>query len=102
DGIRDKLVTGVQTCALPILVLAAQQGDTIGLSLSHKRRSEGEAGRVVIEGIRDVQLNLEAPENEGAFLASLAVSRLPNRDMFARSEERRVGEEGELRVVRGR
>ena len=66
------------------VVLAAQHRDTIDLSLSHKRRSEGETGRVVIEGIRDIQLNLEAAdENETAFLTSLAVSRLPNHDLFA-------------------
>ena len=66
------------------VVLATQHLDTVGLSLCHKRRSEGAAGRVVIEGIRDITLNPEAPEeNEVAFLASLSVSQLPNRDMFA-------------------
>src|SRR2546425_1902469 len=32
DGIRDKLVTGVQTCALPISIIAIKQVNLRGLS----------------------------------------------------------------------
>lgn len=66
------------------LVLFTQHRDAVNLSLAHKRWSQGEAGKVVIEGVRQAPLNLNAPSTEEAtFLASLAVSRLPTRDLFA-------------------
>lgn len=67
------------------LVLVAAQGDTISLSLAHKRRSQGETGKVVIEDIRrTAPFQPDRPKAEEAkFLASLAVSSLPNRDLFA-------------------
>src|SRR5205823_6842849 len=50
DGIRDKLVTGVQTCALPILrsleadeTLLVQSGEPVGIFTTHK-----DAPRVLI------------------------------------------------------
>src|SRR5687767_2249715 len=33
DGIRDKLVTGVQTCALPILRIAPSSASTVALTV---------------------------------------------------------------------
>src|SRR2546427_6682367 len=68
DGIRDLTVTGVQTCALPILF--AQQGDKPGQA---RANSQG--------------LNL-AHEQQ---LASLAAALLHSTRQ--RSEERRVGKE---------
>jgi Domain of unknown function (DUF4391) len=66
------------------LVLVTEHRDTINLSLAHKRWSQGEAGKVVIEDVRQVPLNPDTPSTEEAsFLASLAVSRLPARDLFA-------------------
>src|SRR5687767_15491326 len=38
DGIRDKLVTGVQTCALPILSDARGYDTGTGVIPSHRRR----------------------------------------------------------------
>lgn len=66
------------------LVLVTEQRDVLNLSLAHKRRSQGEAGRVVVEDVRQVQLNRDgtAPE-ETTFLVSLGVSRLPSRNLFA-------------------
>ena len=66
------------------LVLITEYRDTVRLSLAHKRWSQGEAGKVVIEQVRQVPLDKGAPSaEEAAFLASLAVSRLPARDLFA-------------------
>jgi len=65
------------------LVLAAGQDGAVSLSLAHKRWSQGEAGKVVIEDLRLVALSLDAPSNqEDAFLASIAVSRLPSQNIF--------------------
>jgi hypothetical protein len=65
------------------LVLAAGQDGAVSLSLAHKRWSQGEAGKVVIEDVRLVALSLDAPSNqEDAFLASIAVSRLPSQNIF--------------------
>jgi hypothetical protein len=66
------------------LVLVTEHRDAVNLSLAHKRWSQGEAGKVVIEDVRQALLNLDAPSTEETtFLASLAVSSLPNRDLFA-------------------
>lgn len=67
------------------VVLVAAHGDTVSLSLAHKRRSQGEADEVVIEDVRrTVPFDPYGPTAEEAlFLASLAVSSLPNRDLFA-------------------
>jgi Domain of unknown function (DUF4391) len=67
------------------LVLVAAQGDTVTLSLAHKRWSQGETGKVVIEDVhRTAPFRPDAPKaDEALFLASLAVSSLPNRDLFA-------------------
>lgn len=66
------------------LVLVTQHRDTVNLSLAHKRWSQGEAGKVVIEDVRQVLLNTDTPVvEEASFLASLALSRLPASDLFA-------------------
>lgn len=66
------------------LVLVTEHSDKVSLSLAHKRWSQGEAGKVVIEQVRQVPLDPGAPSaEEAAFLASLAISRLPARDLFA-------------------
>lgn len=66
------------------LVLVAAHGDTVSLSLAHKRWSQGETGEVVIEDVRrTAPFRPDTPTAEEAlFLASLAVSRLPTRDLF--------------------
>lgn len=67
------------------LVLVAAHGDTVSLSLAHKRWSQGETGKVVIEDVhRTAPFRPDTPTaQEDSFLASLAVSGLPNRDLFA-------------------
>lgn len=67
------------------VVLLTEQGGAISLSLAHKRRSQGEAGEVVVEEVRRTapfHPNSLTAE-EAHFLASLAVSGLPNRNLFA-------------------
>jgi len=67
------------------VVLVSVQGDGVSLSLAHKRWSQGETGAVVIEDVRrTAPLRPDSPVvNEGAFLASLALSGLPRRDLYA-------------------
>jgi len=67
------------------LVLVATHGDTVSLSLAHKRWSQGETGKVVIEDVRrTAPFRPDTPTAEEApFLASLAVSSLPTRDLLA-------------------
>jgi hypothetical protein len=66
------------------LVLVSAHGDIVSLSLAHKRWSQGETGKVVIEEVRRSALfRPDSPTaEEAAFLASLAVSGLPGRDLF--------------------
>src|SRR2546425_8710331 len=73
DGIRDKLVTGVQTCALPI-----SGGDDVL--------------RIVLGGIDDVGCHPPREEpGEHARLGGVTVDGAQRRR--GRSEERRVGKE---------
>src|SRR5207244_4608339 len=83
DGIRDDLVTGVQTCALPISVLTRS---------SARRASSSPASRFVVGG------SITRPLTVIGFCRSLAMTPQPplsDRDSLgrARSEERRVGKE---------
>jgi hypothetical protein len=67
------------------VVLWTGQGDAVSLSLAHKRWSHGVTGAVVIEDVRRTapfHPHRLSPE-EGKFLTSLAISGLPNRDLFA-------------------
>ena len=66
------------------LVLITEHSESVFLSLAHKRWSQGEAGKVVIDEVRQTAFNPDAPSaQEAAFLASLAVSRLPSQDLFS-------------------
>lgn len=67
------------------VVLWTEQGGAFSLSLAHKRLSQGEAGEVVIEDLRrTAPFHPNNPTAEEAqFLGSIAVSSLPNRDLFA-------------------
>lgn len=66
------------------VVLLSGQSETVSLSLAHKRWSQGEAGKVVIEDVcRTSSLNMETWEaQETQFLSSLALSTLPAADLF--------------------
>src|SRR2546425_12904687 len=76
DGIRDKLVTGVQTCALPICV---------------RRREAGVDALVVVQGKSDLLQGILALQPRRRLADFL------HRRQQQRSEERRVGEEGRSR-----
>ncbi len=103
DGVREYLEIAVLTAmfrnaaqltrltelihrAIPYpVVLVAAHGDTVSLSLAHKRWSQGETGRVVIEDVRrTASFQPDTPTvEETAFLASLALAGLLARDLFA-------------------
>src|SRR5207244_9357386 len=78
DGIRDDLVTGVQTCALPIYV---RRGTTVRLPVDFDARS----------------WHRKAPGSS----CSCGVCRLLRSTWPLRSEERRVGKEGRVRRAAG-
>jgi hypothetical protein len=66
------------------LILITEHREAVNVSLAHKRWSQGEAGKVVIEDLRQVPVNPSEPSPEEiSFLAGVAVSRLPARDLFA-------------------
>ncbi|POZ49724.1 DUF4391 domain-containing protein [Methylovulum psychrotolerans] len=68
----------------PVVLLSGQSGK-VSLSMAHKRWSQGEAGKVVIEDLhRTAAINPNAlAEPETLFLSSLALSTLPAADLFA-------------------
>src|SRR5205823_9440979 len=101
-GIRDKLVTGVQTCALPILEFSGVPGET------HRRGQPfGEKGGSLEDPV--AVLVLEPADLAAAgFLLELEVEIAAGRlrhvqapAVVERSEERRVGKECRCRVVAG-
>src|SRR5256714_3371087 len=82
DGIRDKLVTGVQTCALPISTVADQL----------KRRSQQVKTEVIMDRLASIGAAMVPPATPPTtnFIPDFA----PPASMIAyRSEERRVGKE---------
>ena len=66
------------------VALVAAHGETVSLSLAHKRWSQGEKGKVVIEHVgRTAPFQPDAPTaEEAAFLASLALANQPSRDLY--------------------
>jgi len=67
----------------PVL-LVVEQGAEVSLSLAHKRHSQGEGGKVVVEEIHHSEaLRLDGPHPvQQSFLESLALSQFPGRDLF--------------------
>src|SRR5205823_8803096 len=94
--IRDKLVTGVQTCALPIClqtVIAAPKERVFDLARSidaHQDTAEHTGERAVA----GVTSGLLGPEEEVTWEARHFGVRQRLRVKMTRSEERRVGKEG--------
>src|SRR5207244_6685063 len=84
DGIRDDLVTGVQTCALPIseVLLAAILGVERAALISHSER-------MLSENEQNIFLQWCARRRAHEPIAYL-LGRAP---FYGRSEERRVGKE---------
>ena len=68
----------------PVLLVTVQAEGCM-LSVAHKRWSQGETGKVVIEDLHGtVELHADAPNaEETAFLGSLAVAGLPRGDLYA-------------------
>src|SRR2546430_12627841 len=81
DGIRDLTVTGVQTCALPILDLAPDDGRQTNDSPKYEAERRPRIGR-----------RAEGPRAFG-HLPSQDEHRCDGKNQSRRSEERRVGKE---------
>src|SRR5207245_8637548 len=92
DGIRDATVTGVQTCALPILLLAVKEQEDAGIDVV----TDGEQSRQhfvhgfleQVDGIdfeRRVEMGIRADRYKTMVPTVVGPLR--------RSEERRVGKE---------
>lgn len=64
----------------PVLLLAKRDGN-LSLSLAHKRLSQGQADKVVVEALVDSGPLEMAPEQERAFLAAMNLSLQPKRDL---------------------
>src|SRR5687767_15352238 len=82
DGIRDKLVTGVQTCALPISTT----------SFSPARSSRGRGSMICSRSGGRCR-----SRGHGWFWRAIAAGKRACRTECTRSEERRVGKEGRSR-----
>jgi hypothetical protein len=67
------------------VVLLTQHGETVSLSLAHKRWSQGEAGKTVLDGeVASVQWTGAAQEaHDGQFLAAVALARQPRAHLQA-------------------
>ena len=68
----------------PVLLISTM-GAVVQISLAHKRWSEAEKGRMVVDAVLSTQpFSPTAPDpQEAAFVASLAVTGLPRQDLFA-------------------
>src|SRR5207248_8330933 len=82
DGIRDRTVTGVQTCALPI------SHDRVAADAGDGRVPEPELGQLVADLVGEGARARDEPDR--AFAEDLGGD-------DSRSEERRVGKEGRNR-----
>src|SRR5207249_8773204 len=90
DGIRDRNVTGVQTCALPIYMPASLNA---GGEARRSATGEARSARTADRGRRDMRipsaLGLEQHERR----AVRTFEQRTARAVCGRSEERRVGKE---------
>src|SRR5690606_39445876 len=96
DGIRDFHVTGVQTCALPILLIHL---DLFGLGWRNVFLVNVPLGLLTLAGAARV-LPAGRP-GEGRTGLDLAGVGLLSAALLLRSEERRVGKEGRCRCAAG-
>src|SRR5699024_11995523 len=88
DGIRDRNVTGVQTCALPIYVVRSVMGRPYALSVPH---ALPEVRRSLRGSTRRVPMHPQPPT---ALIDSTdPTDPIERADATERSEERRVGKE---------
>src|SRR5699024_11671265 len=98
DGIRDRNVTGVQTCALPIssYSMLEQRADSIALQVDDQE-SRIRNFTVDLEGITGTVADIE-----GDMVKQSSLEITPDYAQIGsmRSEERRVGKECRSRVAR--
>src|SRR5207248_7615525 len=92
DGIRDRTVTGVQTCALPILQPDGRWPSTSSPATSTPWRAPelGPLHRLDVEVDREQVLHVEGVNGEARVYEVLV---LLDPHAVVRSEERRVGKE---------
>src|SRR5207247_5037022 len=95
DGIRDPLVTGVQTCALPIFAQVCQDAPIVAQAPERKVQGKSQINRPFTHSTTLGQM-LQRPQCLLEIPHSLAMSRLRG------SEERRVGKEWRSRWSRER
>src|SRR5205823_11998525 len=99
DGIRDKLVTGVQTCALPIFDEGLERRtERPALDLGVERQDVDSRPQRVDERSRKVADAAQELVHRGHRRRNL--DGLQRAASDPRSEERRVGKEWRARVVR--
>src|SRR5205823_7274652 len=89
DGIRDKLVTGVQTCALPIYQTGAPVGQ-VGLLVVTAERKAVIAVRLPV---RDETADVSCLGQQRRADVEAASGPAAGLQTVGRSEERRVGKE---------
>src|SRR5687767_12944756 len=94
DGIRDKLVTGVQTCALPISV---PQTEAITAWLRNANFAPVIGADLKHGAVKVLDLSIASPLLQSRDLKDGVPTPLIYSDRFDRSEERRVGKECRLR-----
>src|SRR5206468_9421133 len=101
DGIRDLIVTGVQTCALPIFI--ALSGTYLSLARFGLLSTTQKAAKVDFDAIRSRPLKDPATFSvlKNTKLADVETIEFPFSEDAERSEERRVGKRCRCRVWRG-
>src|SRR5206468_11818290 len=95
DGIRDLIVTGVQTCALPIWKNGENRFDgrrnatcTVEPDRAHERKHRSKSF------VRTIRFDRASGPHSGPTRRTVSMFSLP----FSRSEERRVGKECRTRL----
>src|SRR5699024_11556029 len=89
DGIRDRNVTGVQTCALPIWTVIRTALDRLGYP--------DEVFELMKEPIRMLTVRIPVRMDDGS-IKIFTGYRAQHNDAVGRSEERRVGKECRSRM----
>src|SRR5206468_9449166 len=99
DGIRDLIVTGVQTCALPIYAVDPPNVSAITNPMSFRLNSLVIAGELHNPHPHSVHGWIRLRGHDGAF--TLDLTGAPSEDLRgrSRSEERRVGREWRSRLA---
>lgn len=83
-GARAARLTELIHRAIPYPLVLVSSGAGVEISLGHKRLSQGERGKVVLDGgVQAVRLGPARREVERAFLTSLPVSAWPALDLLA-------------------